>query len=80
MFMKLLKIIAITAPLSFALSYALVLVFLMFGPVYVNGELAMDQSRTWTAILSVILFIPVFIVVKKKWFSSSIKDQERDID
>ena len=41
-------------------SYFIVVVFVMFGPLYVGGEFAIRQAGTFTAILTPFVCIPTF--------------------
>lgn len=67
--MKILVLILKSAIISLAASYALVLLFIGFGPAYINGELAMDRSHVWTLVLSAFMFLPLL------WFFSR-RDRE----
>lgn len=61
-----LRTVIVSLLVSLFLSYALVVVFLMFGPVYVNGELAMQQSGPWTLLTLAVVFWPVFFFFRKR--------------
>lgn len=55
----------LTLATSLFVSYALVVVFLMFGPVYVDDDLAIKQSGLWTLALAVVVFWPTLILVRR---------------
>jgi ABC-type nickel/cobalt efflux system permease component RcnA len=62
--------------IAFVVAYASVIVFLGFGPVYVAGELAVHQSHTWTAILTAVLFVPIYLLVRSRSKSSKFSDTD----
>lgn len=64
--MKTVKLGLISAVAALFISYAFVVLFLMIGPLYVNGVLAIKQTGLWTAILTCIIFFPIFAFLKRR--------------
>lgn len=60
------KLFLISLAASVFISYALVIIFLMFGPLYVGGDLAIKRSGLWTIILAAIIFWPVLSLVRRR--------------
>jgi hypothetical protein len=60
------KRLAITVIASLFLSYFLVVVFLMFGPLHVGGQLAITQSGKFTAVLALVVCVPVYLYFARR--------------
>ena len=52
--------------LSFVFSCFAVIFFLMFGPLYVGGALAIQQAWMWVLALTILLVLPVHILFKRR--------------
>lgn len=52
--------------LSFVVSCFTVIFFLMFGPLYVGGTLAIQQAWMWVLALTILLVWPVHALFKRR--------------
>ncbi len=64
--MKGVKIFVIAIVSALVISYGFVILFLMFGPTYVNGALAIRQAGLWTVLLAFAVFWPIVILLKRR--------------
>jgi len=55
----------ITLVASLFISHVLVVIFLMFGPLYVGGGLAIEKSGWWTIMLAAFIFWPIRVLVRR---------------
>ncbi|WAC64053.1 hypothetical protein OVA13_04525 [Pseudoxanthomonas sp. SL93] len=62
----LIKRIAISLVSALFISYFLVVVFLMFGPLYVNGELAIAQALELTLMISPVVGFAIFLMLRRR--------------
>lgn len=65
--MKKVAILIASAGVSLFVSYAAVIVFLMFGPTYLGGDLAIKRAGVLTLALSAIVVYPMYFLLKKKF-------------
>lgn len=64
--MKLLNEIFVSLFIALMISYALVIVFLGFGPMFIDGELGIFKANEYTLIAMAVVFWPVFYFRRRK--------------
>lgn len=64
--MRLLKEILLSLLISLMISQALVIVYLAFGPVFINGELAILRGGVYKMWVMAIVFWPVFFIQRRR--------------
>jgi hypothetical protein len=60
--MKIVKEIAISYCVAAFLAYVAVILFMGFGPVFIDGDLAILKTNKYTLIGSVLMFWPVYLI------------------
>ena len=60
------KNVALSVLGALFLAYALVVIFLMFGPTYINGELSISQSGKFTAIIAPFVVVPLYLLLERR--------------
>lgn len=64
--MKALKDVLISLLIALMISYAMVIVFLGFGPVFIDGELAILKANSYTLVTSIVVFWPVYLIRRRR--------------
>lgn len=59
--MKTVKEVVISYLVAAFLAYVAVILFMGFGPVYIDGDLAILKTNKYTLIGSVLMFWPVYL-------------------
>lgn len=63
--MKTVKEIVISYFVAAFLTYVAVILFMGFGPVFIDGDLAILKTNKYTLIGSLVMFWPVYLV--RRW-------------
>ncbi len=64
--MKLLKEILVSLLISLMISHGIVMVYLAFGPVFVNGELAILRGGVYKMAVWAVVFWPVLFIRRRR--------------
>ncbi|WP_093533710.1 hypothetical protein PWP89_06070 [Stenotrophomonas rhizophila] len=64
--MKNLKELVVSALIALAISYLFVILFLGFGPVFIDGELAIYKIYSFTAVAFCVIFWPVHLLRRRR--------------
>lgn len=65
--MKKVAMLIASAGVSLFVSYVAVIVFLMFGPTYLGGDLAIKRAGILTLALSAVVVYPTYVLMRKKF-------------
>lgn len=65
--MKMAVILIASAGISLFASYAVVIVFLMFGPTYLGDDLAIKKAGMLTLALSIVVVYPVYVLLRRRF-------------
>jgi len=63
---RLLRRLAVTVVIALFVSYFAVVVFLMFGPLYVGGRLAIEQSGKFTLLIAPFVGVLVYFLLLRR--------------